>query len=366
MEKTIPKHLMFPSGLLVIVIHTLQIGVGITGFSRLIFQYAKQDAWIAVIVAGLVAHVVVFVIVQTLKRFQGKGLFEIHVDLFGKWLGNALNFLYILYLFGYGITYIINYYAFVGEYLMQDMPIWFISVVMLILTIYTVKGGIRVVIGISLTTFLLTFWLFLVALQTLQYFDWLHFLPVFEASPNNLLQGAYEMSFSLTGFELLYFLYPYVGTKQTVHRYAQFAILFTNMVYLYTIIVTIGFYSDESLLKTIWPTLNLFKSVNFPFLEQFEVVLICMMMLVLLPNMSTLAWVVTKGLKETFRIKQTTALYTLSIIMFFITLFFKSRAQIGDYTEFFNTVTFIASFIYPVVLFIATLLIQTIRRRKAI
>ncbi|MDG4656357.1 GerAB/ArcD/ProY family transporter [Ectobacillus antri] len=194
----------------------------------------------------------------------------------------------------------------------------------------------------------------------------MHFLPIFEASPHNLLQGMYEMSFSLTGFEILYFLYPYAGTKKTVHRYAQFAIFLTNVVYLYTITITIGFYSDESLLRTIWPTLNLFKSVNFPFLEQFEVVLICMMMLVLLPNMSTLVWVVTKGLKEIFTIKQTTALYIVGIVMFFITLFFKSRAQIGDYTEFFNTVTFIASFIYPVVLFVATLLIQAIRRRRAI
>lgn len=364
MEKTIPKHLMFPSALLLVVIHTLQTGVGITGFARFVFKHANQDSWIAVILAGGVAHLLILIIIQTLKRFNNMDLFDIHVHLFGKWIGNGLNILYMGYLFSYAITYIINYYAFASEYLMPDYPIWLIAAMMLILAIYAVRGGIRIVLGVCLISFLFTDWLFLVLAQTLTYFEPQHFLPILEASPKQLAMGTYQMSFSLTGFELLYFLYPYASEKKTVHRYSQWSIFLTNVLYLWTMILTVGFYSKTGLIKTIWPTLNLYKAVSFPFLEQFEMIVISFMILILLPNMSVLLWVVSKGVKKVTSVKQTIALYVLCGCILVISLLFKTYSRISKYTDFFNLVSLYASFIYPIVLFALSWLIQIIRKKR--
>ncbi|MFX3630002.1 MAG: GerAB/ArcD/ProY family transporter [Ectobacillus sp.] len=362
--QAVPKHIMFPSAMLIFIINSMQIGVGITAFSRFVYKYAKQDSWLAVLVAGIVAHIVIFCIYLTLRRYKEKDLFDIHTHLFGKWLGNALSILYIGYLFGYSITYIINLFAFTREYLFPDIPIWIIALLLLVLAVYAVYGGIRVLVGVCFLSVVFTVWITIVLLQIFQYFDWLSFLPVLENRFSDIGMGGYEMSFSLTGFEILYFVYPYVQGKNKANVYAQTGALLTNMIYLFFIVVSIGFYSEKGLKSTIWPSLNLFKIVNFPFLEQFEVVVISLMMLIILPNLSLLLWVVSKGSKKIIAVKQKTALFVASVLLFIGVQRFNTLPQISTYTEFFNLVSSIFSFIYPVVLLLFAIAIDKIRKKR--
>ncbi|MCR8869548.1 spore germination protein [Peribacillus frigoritolerans] len=68
----------------------IQIGVGVLGFQRIIIQSAGHDAWMAVIISGVVFSLGIWGMYKLLNR-QDMDLIGIQKRLFGKWLGGLLN-----------------------------------------------------------------------------------------------------------------------------------------------------------------------------------------------------------------------------------------------------------------------------------
>ena len=81
---------------------------------------------------------------------------------------------------------------------------------LLILAIYTVLGGIRIVVGVSFIFFFLTQWVHFLMIQPILNFDILHFQPVLKASFYEIVSGAKSTSYTMMGFELLFFIYPFI------------------------------------------------------------------------------------------------------------------------------------------------------------
>ena len=57
MEQSKRNDLLISPFLIMFIIHSNQVGVGILGFPRYIAAYAGNDAWIVVIITGVVFHV---------------------------------------------------------------------------------------------------------------------------------------------------------------------------------------------------------------------------------------------------------------------------------------------------------------------
>ena len=72
-----------------LLLHSLQIGVGVLGYQRIIAQYAGYDAWISLIVAGIATHIVLFCMLKMLEK--DNDLINIHMTCFGKWLGTFFS-----------------------------------------------------------------------------------------------------------------------------------------------------------------------------------------------------------------------------------------------------------------------------------
>lgn len=68
--------------------HGAQVGVGIQGFQRIIYQEARQDAWISVLLACIATHIVTFCMIKTLEIYGSNDLYGIQQDIYGKWMGN--------------------------------------------------------------------------------------------------------------------------------------------------------------------------------------------------------------------------------------------------------------------------------------
>ncbi|MBY0595739.1 spore germination protein [Bacillus bingmayongensis] len=106
-ELTVSPYLVF------FLIHSLQVGIGILGYQRIIIKSAGYDAWISLILAGIATHFVLFCMLKMLEK--DNDLINIHTTCFGKWIGslfftnresiNALNTLlsqtgmYIVYIY---------------------------------------------------------------------------------------------------------------------------------------------------------------------------------------------------------------------------------------------------------------------------
>jgi spore germination protein (amino acid permease) len=360
-----PKEgLLFNAILLIFIIHGVQTGIGIVGLPRIVYVAAKHDAWISVFLGGITCSIVLAAMVLMLRKYDSADLYGIQVDIFGEWIGNALNIFYMLYLTLSYFIILMNYIEIVQVWIFPDLPTWQFSLVLILLTIYAVNGGIRVIVGVAFLSVLGTSWLAFILFVPMRYSDPKHLLPILNVDLTHILSGVYKTSLSLMGFELIMFLYPYVKNKKRVFLFSQIGNLYTTIIFTLVTIISITFFSENGLARTIWPLLSMFKIVRLPNLERFEFIAVSFWMLVILPNMCVYLWAASKGFSRIINWKQRKGIWILGLLVWGGTFFIKTRYQMNTVNDFVAHLGFLAAFCYPVFLSMIVLVKKWYLRRK--
>lgn len=358
-KPNIPKYLMFNAFLVFFIVHTTQMGVGVTGIQRVLYLEAKHDAWISIILASIVTHIVIIVILRTVKYYPNHTLFEIHTDVYGKWLGKAVNVIFIGYFLLLFTSIILGYIEIVQVWIFTDIPNWLIGLILILLSIKGVSGGIRVITGFCFIAFLSAIWLLVIFfIEPLRYANWNYLFPILEATPKELSNGMLKTTFSMLGFEVLYMVYPFIKEKDKVAKYAHLGQIATALILVIITIIAIVFFSEGQLERTIWATLSMLKIVRLPVLERFEYLAIPLWMIIILPNLLLYMWSASKGVKITIGIKQRYALYGLSTIAIAVVSFVSKRIDINTFIDTTGYIGLVLCYIYPFLLFIIVLLKQ--------
>jgi spore germination protein (amino acid permease) len=342
--------------LVIFIIHAIQVGIGIHGFQRIIFMAAKQDAWISVLIAGFATHIVVFVMIKTLQIYGSTDIFGIHHDVYGKWLGKIFNSIYILYCLWVALIILKNYIEILQTWVFPTVPVWLFSFSILLLVIYGVTGGIRMIVGVCFFSITLSLWMLGFLGYPLRFAHLDQLLPVMESNVITILKGAHKMTLTIIGFEILYVIYPYMEKKEKLQKYAHIGIAVTTIVYLILMLVALIYFSPGQLESTIWPTLSLFKIVRLPFIERTEFVAVTFWLLIILPNLMLYMWAAVRGVKRTFRINTKGVLLVFTTVIFVSSLFINTRVKINSFNDFFASVAFYLTFCYPLVLYAFALL----------
>ncbi|RZT15558.1 GerAB/ArcD/ProY family transporter [Fictibacillus sp. BK138] len=348
----VKSNYLFNAFLIFFVVHATQLGVGVQGFQRIIFQDAQQDAWISVLISGVATNLLVFFIVKTLELYSSTDIYGIHHDLFGLLIGKLLNVSYIFYLLMSFFVVLRNYIEVIQAWIFPEIPLWFLSSSMLLLVIYGISSGIRSIVGIAFFSVTLSLWLLIFIAYPLQYANWKQMLPMFESDIKGLLKGAYNMTFTVLGYEILYTIYPFVKEKKKVQKFAQLGVVFTTFIYTSLMVVATVYFSGEQLERTIWATLSLFKVVRLPFIERFEYVAITYWMLIILPNLILYMWSACRGLERVFNIKSKNAIWGISILIIICIQLFVTRNQVDALNGIFAKFAFFVVAGYPVILYL--------------
>lgn len=344
---------MYSSFLLVFLIHDAQVGVGLPGFQRIVYKDARHDAWLAVLAAGLVNQLVVWLMIRTLRKFGDKDLYDIHVMVYGKTIGYAMNLIYIGYFVFAMIVELRNYVEMIQVWLFPAAPQWVLSLLISCAVFYGVRGGLRTVVGTSFVFICLTIWLNMLLYFPLRYSEWNRLLPLMEADVGQFGKGMLSTFFTMTGFEILYFIYAYAKEKSKVQLYAQLGIVSVTITYTSVMIVSIVFFSGGELLETNWATFTMLKVIKFPFLERFEFIGVSLWLMVILPNLFMFCWAASKGVKRIFGWRQK---YWLYPIIGFVTLacsLIETRLQIEVVNNFFAKSCIYLIYVYPLILYVA-------------
>lgn len=359
------KGLLFNAFLIFFFIHAAQTGVGLIGLPRIVYLSAKHDAWIAVFLAGIVVGVVLWFMITMLKHYDSADLYGIHADLFGKWLGSLLSFVYMLYLSGCFFVIFLNYIEIVQVWIFPDLPTWQLSLVLILLSIYAVNGGIRVVVGVAFLSVVGTVWIGFVLLVPVHYSDPSHLFPIWNIGWKEMVAGIHSTSLSILGFELIMFVYPFVKEKKKVLLFAQMGNLYTTLLFTAITVISITFFAEDSLARTIWPVLSMFKIVRLPNLERFEFIAVSFWMLIILPNLCTYLWAASKGFSRIFKLKQKHGIWIIAFLTWGLAFFIKARYQMNTVTDFIAKTGFFAAFCYPIVLAVIVFGKRWFLRRKS-
>ena len=355
---------MINASMVFFVIHSAQIGVGVHGFQRIVYQDAKHDAWISVLLAGLATHIVAFCMIKTLEVYGSNDLYGIQQDVYGKWIGNFLNAIYILYCFVAFFSVLRNYIEVIHAWIFPGISTWFLSATLLLIVMYAFTGGLRVMVGVSFFSVILALWIFPMLVFPMKFASAQSLFPILETNISSILKGAQSMTFTIIGFEILNVIYPFVKDKKNVRKPIHLGLLATTVIYTSVMLVSISYYSEGKLLKTVWATLTLFSFISFPFMERFEFVAVCFWMLIILPNLCLYLWAAYRGTIRLVKISGTKFVWIFSFFVFIGTLVVQTRIQINTLNNQFGKVAFYIAFVYPIILFIIIMLKKKFTSKK--
>lgn len=339
------------SYMLFFLISNTQLADPILRFQKSVYAKAGHDAWLCMILVALVTHAACWCVVKTMEYYPQLDLYAIHRLLFGRWVGGALNGAYALYLLLLCLTVLRSYTEIVQTWLLPEMPGWLFGLLFSLLLLYGVSGGIRTITGAAFIFFITSLWLFLLYYFPWKYGSWEHLLPMLEASWRQLAQGTYSAIYTMVGFELVYFVYPFVKDKQKVMAKSQLAIFFTMMTYVSAMMNAIVFYSGEQLLHMVWPTFSWYELAQFSFLERFDLVASAYWLMLILPGCLLFLWAATRGMKAVLHVKQKHALYACCLLLAFSADLFPGRESIHLLLQLSGNAALYMAFVYPPILY---------------
>lgn len=145
-----------------IIISTVT-GIGMTN----IINIAGKDAYLSVIVAGILGFIMVFIIMKVNDNNNNLNFSEIVNKVCGKYIGFVVNVIINFFVIVIGIVTMYSISNFIVSQFLSDLPIMAMSIVLGVIIWYAVVKGIEVMSRTGLILLVITLVLFLIASFTL-------------------------------------------------------------------------------------------------------------------------------------------------------------------------------------------------------
>lgn len=348
-----------------ILIHMIQVGVGIFVLPRIAAEYFGYNGWLMLIVIAATAAFNIYLIWVVWKMGNGTDIFTIFESFLPKWI------VYPLYVM-VGLTWSLTASLVAKEYVLifqvtafpTANPMSFMFVVSLLAYLLIAKG-INAVVKASTVFFFLILWMlplqfpFYNDLQLSRYTFY-----VFQEGKEHVT-GFLNLYGSFLGYELCMLLFPHIHQKTRFFTGVQLANVVSFFVYISVCLVCFGFYSLQQLKLIMFPCIDLLAYIKFPFIERAENMLFSFLVFRILITIAMYHWSASLFLQRVFK-KSKRARITLymMVITFLISFIPSVLDEVGKWL-FMGTYVMIAyAFLIPICL-IGILFIQRWRRQHA-
>ncbi|MBG9567999.1 endospore germination permease [Brevibacillus agri] len=254
------------------LIHGAQVGIGVLSMPRELADLAGTDGWLSILIGWIAAMAVSLVIIGIMKRYPGKTIVDLLPLFLGKWLGKVCVAGIAVYCGFASFTVLANTAAIINTWILSQTPIYMVVILLAVPAYMVLQGGLRVLGRYAELIFYLTLWMPIVLVTVLPKTNWLYLLPVFKEGWWPILVATKSTVLSFLGFELAFFLYPFLQKKQ----YAVLGIVVANtlsmLIFMNITLFSFVFFNPDEILQYTWPTLNLWKVIEYRFLERMDII----------------------------------------------------------------------------------------------
>jgi spore germination protein (amino acid permease) len=333
------------------LVHASQTGIGILNYQAEISKFAKQDAWISIIISGVSIHFILFIIFKILDS-QNNDLVAVHQYCFGRVFGSVLSLLVLCYFWLASFTVFRTYIVIIQTWVYPTIKTWQLSIIFGVLLFYIVSSGFRILTGFSFWGVILPSLLFLLIYFPMKHMNYIYLLPVFSHPIRDILLSAKSSTLLFLGFEWLLMYYPFIKGSSKIPKWAYFGNLYTILVYLIVTFISFLYFNQDVIEQLPWATLMMVKIVHFSFMERFEYVFIFIWLLVIIPPMCISMWACTRIAKRTFSIPPKGSLLFLILISIISSISLKDLESVDKVSKIASNVGFVFIYIYIPLLFI--------------
>jgi spore germination protein (amino acid permease) len=265
----------------IFLIHGAQVGIGLLTLPRELAEKAGTDGWIAIIIGWLFSTLASLIIIQVMKNFPNGTIIDLVTHYFGKWVGKIAAFIFVLYFAFLGSIVFVREGLFIQFWVLQQTDLFILLLLLSIPSYLIVRNNITILGRYAELVFFMTTWMLFFYFPPLKEAHWLHLLPLIKEGWEPILTAAKTTTFSFLGFEIAFFLYPFLQKKQKASIGIVIANTLTLAVFLIVTIVAFTFYSPDEITQYNEPTINLLKIVEFKFMERLEIVFLSLYIFVI-------------------------------------------------------------------------------------
>ncbi|MZQ81297.1 endospore germination permease [Paenibacillus sp. 5J-6] len=254
---------------------TLEISMSIWLTVSPTIEIARQDAWISLLVAGIIGLVITLILVRVSQRHSAYTLVEFAQKLCGKWVGKLIAALYILVWFSVSADILRIFSLFIKQFLFHDTPIWVIAALMVAAMVYiNYAGSIEAIARFSelagpllLVGILITFGLNVTNLQP----DLI--LPVFaDSGVIPILKGSFVNASFLGESMMIMMLTPFIANSKKMLKPALLAICIPSLIGVITAIFVIMTFGTNIGSTLIYPYFSMVRFINYlEFIQNMDV-----------------------------------------------------------------------------------------------
>jgi spore germination protein KB len=188
---------------------------------------AKKDIWIAIIAAMLLGLLFSLMYSKLLSLFPGEDLYDILINLFGRFLGKLFCVIYIWFSFNIAVFIIEDFTSFITTVTLPEMNKFIIVLFPTALCAYGLKNGIEVLGRFSeLIVSTLIILVLLAYLLLTPDMDIKNLMPVFEKGISPILSGTFSL-FTIPFGEIIVFtaLFSSIESKDDIKKSYLWGIL---------------------------------------------------------------------------------------------------------------------------------------------
>lgn len=279
----------------VFFIYKTQVGIGVLSLPRDLAEISGTDGWISIFLGWLFCIFISILIIKIMEKHPEQTLFDILPQYFGKWLGNGIIILWILYATFSASVVLLTSIHIVQVWILPRTSYQVLLLLFLVPIYISTRHGIRVIGRLAEFVYVFTLWLPLIMLLALRDIHWLHFLPIAKEGWVPILGAVKKTTLSFLGFEMAFFLYPFLQEKKAAYKGIILANTMSMVIFLLVAVISYLRFSSIEVKQFIWPTLNVLKLIRLPFLERLEIIFLSFYLFVLFMTVIPYLYVATWG-----------------------------------------------------------------------
>ncbi|WHY03441.1 endospore germination permease [Neobacillus sp. DY30] len=349
----------------IFLIHGVQVGVGLLTLPRELAEKAGTDGWISLIIGWLFSTIASLIIIQVMKHYPNGTIIDLITHYLGKWCGKIAAFIFILYFAFIGSIVFVREGLFIQFWVLSQTNLLIILLLLSIPSYLIIRNNITILGRYAELVFFLTIWVLFFYLNPLKEAHWLHLFPIMKEGWLPILTAVKTTIFSFMGFEIAFFLYPFLQQKHKASIGIFIANTLTLVVFLVVTIVAFTFYSPDEITQYNEPTINLLKIVEFKFLERLEIVFLSLYIFVISTTVLPMFFVTVFSASRLFG-KQDHSKYVIWLLLFnlvyvfFLPQSFERNRQLQNLGE---PISVLLEYAFPLCLWVYLLIYSRLKRR---
>lgn len=324
-------------------------------------KYAKQDAWIAVLIAYILAVILSLICLELIKRYPKDNLLSFSEKIVGKPLAKVICIILFLYSFLISAYMVEQFSTLMTTMVYRATPAYVFRIGIILLAVYIVNSGVEVLFRVSDFVFIgVLLVTIVIGGGLLKEFDLNNLLPIFSQDINSIVKASITPTAFFGQIILFLFFHNLVDDLKGITRTIHLGLLIGMLLVIGFVIADLAVFGADLGSLLTFPPFMIIRQISIQnIFDRVEILMLTLWIGLALIEIAAYFWISNQSIARLFNLNQQKIInLPLAVILVaFVTL---SWRGIVDFQEYINIsyifTIFIIEFSIPIVLYLISLI----------